>query len=106
MQELENKISSNNIRIRYSRFGDSRIPKNTLVTERIGDFVYFGIARCNLKADVCIKVQGVAYAMENLKQSYALPDDKTKCYIKDTYGRCHVTFLPFMLEHFYSLDHR
>lgn len=39
-------------RVRYSRLGSKdRSPKNTLVTIRKGDLIYFGIARCNLKAD-------------------------------------------------------
>ena len=38
------------VRVRYSRL-DKRVPKNTLVTIRDGDTVYFGIARCNRKLD-------------------------------------------------------
>lgn len=37
-------------RIRYSRLND-RFPKNTLVTFRNDDLVYFGISRCNSKRD-------------------------------------------------------
>ena len=39
-----------NVRVRYSRL-DKRVPKNTLVTIRDGETVYFGIARCNRKLD-------------------------------------------------------
>lgn len=38
-----------NIRIRYGRV-DGKTPKNTLVTVRDGDTVYFGISRCNTSA--------------------------------------------------------
>ena len=38
-----------NTKVRYSISDDTR--KNTLFTIRIGDFIYFGIARCNLKHD-------------------------------------------------------
>lgn len=38
-----------NTRIRYGRVNDHS-PKNTLVTVRDGDTVYFGISRCNMDA--------------------------------------------------------
>jgi hypothetical protein len=38
-----------NTRVRYSRTS-TKVPKNTLVTLREGDTVYFGVARCNTKA--------------------------------------------------------
>ena len=41
-------MSKEQIRVRYGRPNhENRIPKNTLVTVRQGDVVYFGIARCN-----------------------------------------------------------
>lgn len=39
------------VRVRYSRL-EKRVPKNTLVTVKDGDTLYFGIARCNRKLDV------------------------------------------------------
>jgi hypothetical protein len=39
----------NNVRIRYGRVNEY-IPKNTLVTLRDGNTIYFGIARCNTSA--------------------------------------------------------
>ena len=41
---------SNNRRVRYSRLED-RCPKNTLVTYRNENLVYFGISRCHSKND-------------------------------------------------------
>jgi len=38
-----------NAMVRYGRV-DNRTPKNTLVTVRDGDTVYFGISRCNTDA--------------------------------------------------------
>jgi hypothetical protein len=38
----------NNIRIRYGR-NKKGSPKNTLVTIRDGELLYFGISRCNVK---------------------------------------------------------
>jgi len=34
-------------RVRYNRKPDSRLPRDTLVTFRSEDTVYFGISRCN-----------------------------------------------------------
>ena len=50
----------NRLHVRYSRFGS--VPKNTLVTLRDGDTIYFGIARCRLTMDVAIKEEGKRWA--------------------------------------------
>lgn len=50
-------------RIRYGRLSrEDRTPKNTLVTVRDGDTVYFGISRCNRKLDVFHKTIGTHIA--------------------------------------------
>lgn len=41
---------SNTSRVRYGRVGKNRYPKNTLVTMRNGDTIYFGVSRCNNNA--------------------------------------------------------
>lgn len=52
-------------RVRYSRFSkEDRTPKNTLVTVRDGDTVYFGISRCNVKLDTFHKNIGTYIAQQ------------------------------------------
>lgn len=52
-------------RVRYSRLSrKDRTPKNTLVTVRQGDTVYFGIARCNRKLDTFHKNIGTYIAQQ------------------------------------------
>ena|SRR5271157_5373344 len=46
----------NNIRVRYGKVNDQA--KNTLVTIRDGDMIYFGISRCRLGADKVNKEEG------------------------------------------------
>ena len=53
-------------RTRYSRPPNSKQPKNTLVTTQIGDKIYFGIARCNLRADNTAKKIGRFIAHERM----------------------------------------
>ncbi len=45
-------------RVRYGRVADTHLPKNTLVTIRKDDTVYFGISRCRLSADRFTKEEG------------------------------------------------
>jgi len=53
------------IRVRYSRLSkENRTPKNTLVTVRDGDTVYFGISRCNRKLDTFHKNIGTYIAQQ------------------------------------------
>lgn len=40
----------------------NKVPKNTLVTIREGDLVYFGIARCNVNLDIFRKTLGTEIA--------------------------------------------
>lgn len=55
-------------RVRYSRLSkEDRTPKNTLVTVKDGDTVYFGISRCNRKLDTFHKSVG-AYIAEQRAQ--------------------------------------
>jgi hypothetical protein len=44
------------MQVRYSRVKNQ--PKNTLVTKRDGETIFFGIARCRLKADHATKEEG------------------------------------------------
>jgi len=52
-------------RVRYGRLSkNNRTPKNTLVTIREGDTVYFGISRCNRKMDIFHKNIGTYIAKQ------------------------------------------
>jgi hypothetical protein len=95
--------------IRYSRFGREEIPKNTLFTIRYEDNVYFGISRCNLKYDRCVKKEGIKFAKE--KAQKALVDLKEfPCnFFIDAVGlsgKCNIFLLPALLEYFYFIDRR
>lgn len=57
-----------NKRVRYSRL-ENRRPKNTLVTIRDGNNVYFGIARCNVKLDTFHKNIGTYIAEQRAKRA-------------------------------------
>lgn len=46
------------------RWVSERVPKNTLVTVRNGDLVYFGIARCHSRLDTFKKTLGTKIATE------------------------------------------
>ncbi len=58
------------MKIRYNYvcrdFVGNLMPKDTLITIQDGDYIYFGLARCNLKKDHFIKKEGRKYAFENL----------------------------------------
>jgi len=71
-------------RVRYSRL-EKRRPKNTLFTMREGDMVYFGIARCNVSADVFHKAIGTYIA----EQRAGLAKDETGMYNTTNNLRLH-----------------
>jgi len=66
-------------RVRYGRL-DNRKPKNTLVTVRDNDTVYFGIARCNVQLDTFHKNIGTYIA----EQRARLARDDTQVYRYNT----------------------
>lgn len=62
----------NDERVRYGRVGEKRIPKNTLFTAKSedGETIYFGIARCNSKADDFKREVGTYVAGERQLKAY------------------------------------
>lgn len=56
-------MDKSKVRIRYGRL-TNRAPKNTLITVKVDDVVYFGIARCNVKMDVFHKEIGKYIALQ------------------------------------------
>jgi len=102
-------------RIRYSRpyrpsRGDVVRPKNTLVTVQDGEYVFFGIARCNWSAkstDVFNRKEGREIALDRaLKaRSVNVATNSSFCLNGDgTYGYCRVKLVKTLLKHFESLD--
>lgn len=101
--------NSEDIQIRYSRFGlgDASVPKNTLVTYRDGEQVYFGIARCNLQADHPSKLLGRSQA--RFRADHAVRRlGGVKCVFLINEGgldgKCHQDTLHMLLDYFYGLD--
>ena len=99
-----------NIRVRFSKVGDSRMPKNTLVTKRDGDTIYFGISRCMLSQDTLRKVEGRNWAMDRLKQAMT---EKIQSWITDgsfnldtsgLYGTVGVEDVKKLLRYFENID--
>lgn len=75
-------MSTRETMVRYGRLEGTRTPKNTLVTLRQGDTVYFGISRCNNKAgDTFKKTMGTQIAESRAR--LAASEDRT--------NRLHVT---------------
>jgi hypothetical protein len=59
------------VRVRYSRLGkEDRTPKNTLVTVKNGDTVFFGISRCNRKLDTFHKNIGTYIAHQRAQLAH------------------------------------
>ena len=64
------------IRVRYGRL-NNRMPKNTLVTIKDGDKIYFGIARCHSKMDKFRKDIGIKTATIRAESAYRASNGKT-----------------------------
>ncbi len=96
--------------IRYSRFGREEIPKNTLFTIRDENNVYFGISRCNLKHDRCVKKEGIKFAKEKAQKALEALKEPFACSLfidaDGLSGKCNISLLPSLLEYFYFIDRR
>lgn len=96
-------------RIRYSRL-ENRSPKNTLVTLRDGDDVYFGIARCNVKLDTFNKSVGKYIAAQ--RAALVTEDDTTRYHSSNGLvlhesglrGYTSVSNITKLLDHFNDVD--
>lgn len=84
MDTATNRESSTT-RVRYSRLSrEDRTPKNTLVTIRRGDTVYFGIARCNRKLDTFHKNIGTYIAQQRVQLAQTEPRDDYSTYVPES----------------------
>jgi hypothetical protein len=103
----------NRLHVRYGRLGD--LPKNTLVTLRDGDTIYFGIARCRLTMDMATKEEGKRWASYRALQAATdknlLADknigemDGTLLVHRDgLLGKVHVESVEKLLNYFDNID--
>lgn len=109
--EEENKMS--NTRIRYSRIDFDGGPyKNTLVTKKNGDVVFFGISRCKLSVgDVFDKAVGrnvatlrCMHAEMYLATKTAAPPPQLYVSRNGLWGWCPVSRAKSLLAHFDVID--
>ena len=98
-----------NERVRYSRFDDGR--KNTLVTVRNGDQIFFGVARCNLTAgDTMRKSQGRMIASARALKAKTESDlsgffqDGMFVHSSGLRGFCRVDEIKTLLQYFDNVD--
>ena len=107
------KVNDMKYRIRYSRSLRGRtetvVLRNSLVTIQKGDYVFFGIARCNRK-DLFKKTLGRELALNRALDSttsYKAPETAS-VHISDdgTMGWCNVKYVRTILRHFEGLDQK
>ena len=97
------------VRIRYSRL-EGRKPKNTLVTIRDCDTVYFGIARCNIQLDTFYRKVGTHIAEQRAllaredEQDRYTSNDGMVLHQSGLRGSVPVNKVSSMIEHFRSID--
>lgn len=89
-----------NVRIRYSKVEESGNRKNTLVTIREGDTIYFGIAMCNLKKDVFTKDMGIKIATGRAEAA------KGESANSELRGAVNFNNIKDLLEYFDSIDEK
>jgi hypothetical protein len=94
-------------RVRYSRINN--VPKNSLYTLQMDKKtpIYFGISRCKLNEDACVKKVGRNLALKRAMEAVdAYQDTKAKFFLDNDglAGRCDPEFLPLVQKYFYDLD--
>lgn len=94
--------------VRYGRVDN--VPKNTLVTLRDGETLFFGIARCRLGADTAMKEEGKRWASFRALRSATGNDtaeevDGTmQVHPKGMSGSVHITEVKKLLDYFDNID--
>ena len=91
-----------------------RYPKNTLITARDNDIIYFGIARCHLPLDTMSKEKGKLLAMNRLNSAIVASElDRPNMWVNDgslrihrsgMFGQVGVDEIVKLLNHFDNLD--
>ena len=107
---------SRETRVRYGRVDSPkapRTPKNTLVTQRVGDTVYFGIARCNTVAgDAFKRARGTLIASNRaglartgeLTESYVTDNGVVRLHESYLRGSVAISEVTALLEYFRNVD--
>jgi len=93
-------------RVRYGR-PYSKEPKNTLVTTRDGDTVFFGIARCNRKLDCFHKSIGKYIARQRLfciDEDELSPNGDLNLHHSGLRGTVGIENVKSLLEYFNNID--
>ena len=100
---------SENRRVRYGRV-EGRAPKNTLVTVREDNTIYFGIARCRTEADRFTKADGLKLANLRCEVARSNPDGhfsvdgSFQLHSSGLFGQVDVDDVTKLLSHFDSVD--
>lgn len=98
-------------KVRFGRIEDTREPKNTLVTVRKDDQIYFGISRCRITHDKFNKEEGLKLA--RLRANVAIADPKGKWTIDDKdfrlhssglFGSVNINAVGELLDYFNNID--
>ena len=100
------------MQIRYSKLHNILGHKNTLVTFRKGNLLYFGISRWNRKYGIPFrKKEGVAIAQARAEDAVLFLSTENSanlsgCHIlpPGLYGYCHVSYVSALLNYFDNLD--
>jgi len=101
---------SPDIRVRYGKINNQA--KNTLVTVRDGDVIYFGISRCRLNADKMNKVEGkkLATVRANValhgSTNLTLQEGTLFVHKSNMFGKVHHSEIKKLLEYFDTIDSR
>lgn len=116
---------SDSVRIRYSRveknrrwvkqgmddegrWVSDRAPKNTLATVRLGDLVFFGIARCNTKMDTFYRWMGTEIAMSRaekaIEEMLGMPVENLTVHRSGLRGVVSAEDIPALLGYFDGID--
>jgi hypothetical protein len=103
---------SRETRVRYGRTS-TKAPKNTLVTLRQGDTVYFGVARCNTKAgDAFKRTLGTTIAANRARAAldgavvsqYTCPEGTVSLHTSGMRGAVPVAEVRALLTYFRQVD--
>lgn len=97
-------------RVRYGRVDNTRLPKNTLVTIRRDDMIYFGISRCRLDADRFTKEDGKRLAKQRADIAASgvagawTIDGSFYVHKSEVFGQVAVEDISKLLDYFQNID--
>lgn len=109
VKEREERTMTTTTRVRYGR-NDDNAPKNTLVTVRTGDTIYFGISRCRLPADRPNKEEGKRRAQQRADIAASgvagawTIDGSFYLHTSGLFGQVNFDEMPKLLSYFDNVD--